>query len=151
MAPTTMTSARIARSWSSPRSTPSTSSRSIATATAPSSAARPARRSTSSLALEPTSSAAADTTSGETTRSRRRDYFLEQADQPKGPLSVHDFGGTFGGPIVKDKLQFFASEEWNREKRGVTRAAFVPTAAERAGDFSGRPIDGCSEPRRSIH
>jgi hypothetical protein len=73
-----------------------------------------------------------------------RDYFLEQADQPKGKLSVHDFGGTFGGPIVKDKLQFFFSEEWNREKRGLTRAALVPTAAERAGDFSGAPIPDCS-------
>ena len=61
-------------------------------------------------------------------------------------MSVHDFGGTFGGPIVKDKLHFFASEEWNREKRGVTRATFVPTAAERAGDFSGPLIDGCSDP-----
>ena len=66
-----------------------------------------------------------------------KDYFLEQAGQPKGPLSVHDFGGTFGGPIIKDKLHFFASQEWNQEKRGITRTAFVPTAAERAGDFSG--------------
>ena len=74
-----------------------------------------------------------------------KDYFLEQAGQPKGPLSVHDFGGTIGGPIVKDKLQFFFSEEWNREKRGVTRATFVPTAAERAGDFSQGVVEGCSE------
>jgi hypothetical protein len=73
-----------------------------------------------------------------------RDYFLEQADQPKGPLSVHDFGWTLGGPILKDKLHFFASQEWNREQRGVTRATFVPTQAERAGDFSGAGIEGCS-------
>ncbi|HEY3122310.1 MAG TPA: carboxypeptidase regulatory-like domain-containing protein [Vicinamibacteria bacterium] len=71
-------------------------------------------------------------------------YFLKQAGQPKGPLSVHDFGWTFGGPILKDKLHFFASQEWNREKRGLTRTAFVPTAAERAGDFSGPTIAGCS-------
>src|ERR671930_657558 len=76
-----------------------------------------------------------------------RDYFLEKADQPKAALSVHDFGGTIGGPIIKDKLQFFASEESNREKRGVTRTAFVPTAAERAGDFSGPLIEGCSSDR----
>jgi Carboxypeptidase regulatory-like domain len=73
-----------------------------------------------------------------------RDYFLELANQPKGPLSVHDYGGTFGGPIIRNKLQFFASEEWNREKRGVTRTAFVPTAAERAGDFSGPIIPDCT-------
>ena len=29
----------------------------------------------------------------------------------------------------------------------MTRAAFVPTAAERAGDFSGALIDGCSDRR----
>src|SRR6266702_2416113 len=38
------------------------------------------------------------------------DYFLKQAGQPKGPLSVKDFGWTFGGPILKDKLHFFASQ-----------------------------------------
>src|SRR5438309_3986974 len=77
-----------------------------------------------------------------------KDYFLKQASppQPKAPLSIHDFGWTFGGPIIKDKLHFFASQEWNREKRGLTRAAFVPTAAERAGDFSGPGIEGCSSP-----
>ncbi len=74
------------------------------------------------------------------------EYFLKQAAQPKGPLSSHDFGWTFGGPIVKDKLHFFASQEWNREQRGLTRASFVPTAAERAGDFSGPGIADCSSP-----
>jgi hypothetical protein len=66
-----------------------------------------------------------------------RDYFLEQANQPKAPLDVKDFGWTFGGPIMKDKLHFFASQEWSRETRGITRTAFVPTQAERNGDFSG--------------
>ena len=79
-----------------------------------------------------------------------KDYFLEQAGQPKAPLSVHDFGWTFGGPIVKDKLHFFASQEWSRETRGITRTAFVPTAAERAGDFSGPGSRTAPLPRRSI-
>jgi len=74
------------------------------------------------------------------------DYFLEQAGQPKGPLSVHDFGGTIGGPILKDKAHFFFSQEWNREKRGITRATFVPTDLERVGDFSGAEIPDCSSP-----
>jgi Carboxypeptidase regulatory-like domain len=73
-------------------------------------------------------------------------YFLEQANQPKEKLNVNNFGWTFGGPIVKDKLHFFASEEWNIEKRGSVRQAFVPTAAERMGDFSGPSIAGCSSP-----
>src|SRR3954464_583292 len=73
-------------------------------------------------------------------------YFIEKAGQPKDQLSRHDFGWTLGGPIIKDKLHFFASQEWNREKRGTVRAAFVPTAAERAGDFSGASIAGCTNP-----
>ena len=84
------------------------------------------------------------------TTSARRDklnstnYFLEQADQEKAPLKWDDFGGTFGGPIIKDKLHFFVSQEWNKDKRSDVRAALVPTAAERSGDFSGARIAGCS-------
>src|SRR5207249_11295941 len=44
------------------------------------------------------------------------DYFLGKAGQPKADLQRNDFGGTFGGPIIKNKLQFFYSQEWNREK-----------------------------------
>jgi len=73
-------------------------------------------------------------------------YFLEQAGQPKDQLKRNDFGATLGGPIIKDKLHFFGSVEWNLEKRGTVRTAFVPTAQERAGDFSGAGIAGCSPP-----
>jgi hypothetical protein len=75
-----------------------------------------------------------------------KDFFLKRADQPKQELSRHDFGWTLGGPIVRDRLHFFASQEWNRERLGSVRQAFVPTAAERAGDFSGERIPGCSSP-----
>ena len=34
-------------------------------------------------------------------------YFLEKTNQPKEELSRHDFGGSIGGPIIKDKLHFF--------------------------------------------
>jgi hypothetical protein len=74
-------------------------------------------------------------------------YFLEQAGKDKEKLKRNDFGWSFGGPIIKDKLHFFVSQEWNRETRGSVRAAFVPTAAERQGDFSGALIPGCSSPR----
>jgi hypothetical protein len=74
------------------------------------------------------------------------DYFLQLNNQPKQSEQYNDFGATLGGPIIKDKLHFFYSEEWNRENRGVAVAAFVPTAAERAGNFSGPGIAGCSGP-----
>ena len=48
-------------------------------------------------------------------------YFLEKANQPKEALKRNDFGGSVGGPIIKDKLHFFGSLEWNKETRGTAR------------------------------
>jgi hypothetical protein len=73
-----------------------------------------------------------------------KNYFLKIADQPKEHLSRHDFGGSLGGPIVRDKVHFFGNVEWNIEDRGTARSAFVPTQAERSGDFSGPAIPGCT-------
>ena len=73
------------------------------------------------------------------------DFFLKEAGQEKAPLKWDDFGGTFGGPIIKDKLHFFASFEQAKDKRTEVRSSFVPSAAERNGDFSGPGLPGCSE------
>ena len=73
-----------------------------------------------------------------------KNYFLKINNQPKESLSRSDFGGSVGGPIVKDKLHFFGNVEWNLEDRGTARAQFVPTQLERNGDFSGPRIPGCS-------
>ena len=56
----------------------------------------------------------------------------------------NDFGFSVGGPIKKDKLFFFYSQEWNIERRGAVRQACVPTAAERAGNFT---TTSCGEPQ----
>ncbi|HVS62696.1 MAG TPA: carboxypeptidase-like regulatory domain-containing protein [Thermoanaerobaculia bacterium] len=73
---------------------------------------------------------------------------LEEADQPKAPLDREDYGYTFGGPIKRDRVHFFLSQEWNDELRGVPRSSQVPTALEKQGNFSqsdpgcpGIPID----------
>jgi hypothetical protein len=69
-------------------------------------------------------------------------FFLNRAGQPKPQLEYNNFGGNFSGPIVKNRVFFFWSEEWRRERRGQVLSAHVPTAAEKTGDFSGsRPAD----------
>src|SRR5262249_18094673 len=63
-------------------------------------------------------------------------------DKPK--FNQNQFGGTFGGPIKKDRTFFFTSYEGRRIRQGIpSPLVFVPTAAERPGngkpfaDFSG--------------
>ncbi len=63
-------------------------------------------------------------------------FILRQAKQEKEPLNRDDYGFTLGGAVKKDKLHYFVSTEVNDEIRGVAVSAFVPTAAELAGDFS---------------
>ena len=54
----------------------------------------------------------------------------------KNFLRRNDYGFTVGGPVKKDKLFFFYSEEWNKERRGAVRQAWLPTAAELGGNWS---------------
>ena len=51
-------------------------------------------------------------------------------------LRFNQFGGTFGGPVVKDKSFFFYSYQGQRIREDRVRGSFPPTAAERMGDFS---------------
>src|SRR5215472_16363879 len=64
-------------------------------------------------------------------------FFLNAGGANKAELRFNNFGYTVGGPIKKDKIFFFWSEEWRRELRGVTRQSTVPTLLERQGNFSG--------------
>jgi len=48
----------------------------------------------------------------------------------------NQFGATFGGPIIKDKLFFFVDYQGQRYKTFGTTGAELLTSAERAGDFS---------------
>ncbi|HEY6304510.1 MAG TPA: carboxypeptidase regulatory-like domain-containing protein [Terriglobales bacterium] len=41
-------------------------------------------------------------------------YFLNQNGTPRIPLHFNQFGGTLGGPIIKDKLFFFGSYQGDR-------------------------------------
>jgi hypothetical protein len=56
-------------------------------------------------------------------------------------LRRNDFGYTVGGPIKKDKIFFFWSQEWNRQITGRVNTGRVPTPLERTGDFSDQAND----------
>ena len=55
---------------------------------------------------------------------------------PKPPLRYNQFGANIGGPIIRNKLFFFFDYAGLRESQGTTLFDFVPTAAERKGNFS---------------
>jgi hypothetical protein len=60
------------------------------------------------------------------------DFFTNKNGGKKNPLHRNQYGGTFGGPILKDKLFFFASYEGFRQVAPTVSTTRVPTAAERA-------------------
>jgi hypothetical protein len=61
-----------------------------------------------------------------------RNFFA--TDRPE--FIRNQFGGAFGGPIRKNKMFFFASYEGLRLIQGQTEGGVVPTAEQRAGNFS---------------
>jgi hypothetical protein len=53
------------------------------------------------------------------------------------PLHQNQFGGSVGGPIIKDRLFYFGSYQGTRfSTQNNGQIAFVPDSAERTGDFS---------------
>lgn len=62
-----------------------------------------------------------------------RNFFAPTHDA----LKRNQFGGTVGGPILKNKLFYFGTIQATRIRSTAQgEVAFVPTAAERSGDFS---------------
>src|SRR6202521_471689 len=76
------------------------------------------------------------------------EFLRNQMFNSKGYLDLrrpddrqNQFGGTFGGPIKKDRTFFFTSYEGRRVVHGISSdAVTVPTTAELGGDFSRTPF-----------
>ena len=62
-------------------------------------------------------------------------FFNNRAGIAKAPFSQHQFGATFGGPIIKDKTFFFADYQGLRIEASPTYLSTVPTVRMRNGDF----------------
>jgi hypothetical protein len=69
---------------------------------------------------------------------RTQNYFAPPGTE-KGKTRYNQYGATSGGPIVRNKLFYFASYEGTRDQQTLTRTLSVPTAAVRAGNLGVSP------------
>jgi hypothetical protein len=66
------------------------------------------------------------------------DWFEDNTPKPhKGELRYNTFGGTIGGPVIKNKIFFFGDYEGKRRVQGTSDLSAVPTVAERSPNGNG--------------
>ncbi|MBV8731979.1 MAG: TonB-dependent receptor, partial [Acidobacteriia bacterium] len=65
--------------------------------------------------------------------------FFDSPTAPIPPFRENQFGGSFGGPVRKNRTFYFLSFEGQRVRKSLTQTFSVPDAAMRTGDFSGLP------------
>ncbi|MFN7933956.1 MAG: TonB-dependent receptor [Bryobacteraceae bacterium] len=63
-------------------------------------------------------------------------FFVNRNGGRKAPFRYNQFGGTVGGPVVKDKTFWFFMYEGVRQITGTSSVTTVPTADQRSGNFS---------------
>src|SRR6266478_8551585 len=62
-------------------------------------------------------------------------FFENSSGLARPPFTQNQFGANGGGPVFRDKLFFFSSYEGFRQRTGKIFRGWVPTQAERTGDF----------------
>ena len=65
------------------------------------------------------------------------DFFSNSVGRPRPVLRYNQFGGTIGGPVIRNRTFFFFSYEGLRQQSPTVVTTSVPTDLQRAGDFSG--------------
>ncbi|HET6144931.1 MAG TPA: TonB-dependent receptor [Candidatus Acidoferrales bacterium] len=68
----------------------------------------------------------------------------------KPPFVRNQFGGSGGGPIIKNKLFVFADYEGIRQRKGIPVTAKVLSANARLGIIGGTPITTCTLPNSTL-
>ncbi|HZF39096.1 MAG TPA: carboxypeptidase regulatory-like domain-containing protein, partial [Blastocatellia bacterium] len=68
-------------------------------------------------------------------------FFNNRAGRSLPAFRQNQFGGTAGGPLVRNKLFLFGSYQGTRIAQGVTNLSTVPTQNERNGIFSAPVFD----------
>jgi hypothetical protein len=63
-------------------------------------------------------------------------FFTRKAGQPKPETYYHLWGGSFGGPLVRNRTFFWASTEGYQTQTTANQVLALPTALERRGDYS---------------
>ena len=72
---------------------------------------------------------------GNTEATQAKSYFAS-ATAKKPETKYQQFGGTLGGPVIKDKLFFFADYQHTVDNLGALRRVVIPPTEWRNGDFS---------------
>ncbi|HEY2843740.1 MAG TPA: TonB-dependent receptor [Bryobacteraceae bacterium] len=67
-----------------------------------------------------------------------KNYFDSQT-APTPPFRQNQFGGSLGGPVIRNRTFFFVNYEGQRVRKSLTSTFSVPTDAMRSGDFSQLP------------
>ena len=80
------------------------------------------------------------------------DFFTNATPGNHKPRStVNHFGGSLGGPIVRDKLFFFFDSEWVRIALPIVTAATVPTPAFQNYVLQQLPLGGTDSVTGSVY